>query len=308
MYRWLAACARGLHRALLPICLLVTVPSPAITPQKKPVILRNGEAVDLRGTIAIEHRGWNQFLVLRTPDPYALVPNAMVATLPVPHPVVHEFGLTLAGQDDRLASLAGKTIRVSGRLQFAPESPALWNGTMVWATVAGLPGGGYLDPKRPEPGVPLTVHRYTATTTLRPGRWARTYTARDLETRRPLTQTNLAGCRPAPEGDVLNCSCSDGFRPYAAALHTAGATLKPTMTGTFARFAVGDPGTTPIIAEVECARVSAATPVSAARQRPDGADTGTSAMSSRSPDGAEPSSDTTPQTNSGPTPKDQPHP
>lgn len=245
--------------------LLAAAAAHAITPQNKPVILRNGQTVDLRGTLAVQHRGWKQFLVLRTTDPYALAPDAVVATYPIPHPVTREFGLTLAGQDDHLAHLAGKAVRVSARLQFTPESPYLWNGTLLWATVVALPSGEYLDPRLPEPGLPLSVRRYTATATLRPAAWTRTYTARDLETRKPLTRPNLAGCSVSGGGDVLNCACTDGFRPTSAVLHTAFGDRNAAMVSSFAQFSVGDPASTPITAELECARTA---PASASRQLP----------------------------------------
>ena len=237
-----------LLRTLLTLTLLTALPPFSVA--QDPHTLENGDTVDLRGTLLIKRRGWSEFLVLHTMAPYRLTPDSGDP----PQDPVQELGITLSGQDDLLARSAGKAIRVTGRLQLASTSGFYWNGTLVWANTIALSNGEYLNPKIPEPGLPLAIHHYTASATLQPKLWPRLYTARDVDTHRSLSTPNLAGCRVNGAGDVLNCFCSDGFRPAKGLLHTAAGTAPATMHETFAQFMLEAPADTPITAEVECTR------------------------------------------------------
>ena len=239
--------ARLCRRYLLTLVLSATITLSAVA---QTPVLHDGDQIDLRGMLVIKRSDWSEFLVLRTARPYRLLPSAEA---PSPE-LIQEFGLTLPGQDDLLARSAGKPIRVSGRLQLAEASPYYWNGTLIFATAVALPGGNYLGPKLPDPGLPITIRRYTASATLQPKLWPRLYTARDLDTHRPLSTPNLAGCRVSGGGDVLNCFCRDGFQPTRSLLHTAAGAQPGTMSGSFVQFALPAPADTPVTAEVECAR------------------------------------------------------
>ena len=240
--------------ALLTLAVSATLPLGAITPA--PRVLLDGDVVDLRGTLRIERRGWNELLVLHTAIPYRLSSEA-AGDAPDPHSgPVQDIGLTLPGQDDLLARFAGKSIRVSGRLQLAPASPYAWNGSLVFAITIALPNGDYLNPKLPDPGLALSIRHYVASATLQPRLWPRLYTARDADTHRPLPTPNLAGCHVNGTGDVLNCFCTDGFHASRGLLHTAADTQTATITPTSARFTLPEPATTPITAEVDCIRTT----------------------------------------------------
>ena len=239
---------------LVPLALLALLVPPAFSQASR--VLHSGDQVDLRGTLVIKRRGWSEFLVLHTATPYTLAPMDVPdapkeASSREP---VQEIGITLSGQDDLLARSAGKPIRVSGRLQLVDASPFLWNSTLLWATAVALPTGDYVSPRLPEPGLPLTVHHYVASATLQPRLWPRLYTARDVDTHRPLSTPNLAGCRVSGAGDMLNCSCSDGFRPAGGVLHAITGTSPALMTGAFAQFTLPPPADIPVTADVECTR------------------------------------------------------
>ena len=239
--------ARLCRSFLLTLALSATITLSAVA---QTPILHDGDQIDLRGMLVIKRSNWSEFLVLRTARPYRLLPSAEAAS----PDSIQEFGLTLPGQDDLLARSAGRPIRVSGRLQLAQASSYCWNGTLIFATTVALPGGNYLSPRPPDPGLPLSVRRYSASATLQPKLWPRLYTARDLDTHRSISIPNLAGCRVSGGGDVLNCFCSDGFQPTRSLLHTAAGAQSGTMSQSFVQFALPTPADTPVTAEVECAR------------------------------------------------------
>ena len=108
------------------------------------VPLADGDAATVGGTLTVQHRGKEQFLVLQSPTPYSLVHDHQAGE----HAgkIIRDIPIHLAGHDADLLPLVGQTLTAKGHLEFQAAGNS-WNGALLQATVVVLPGGHQLHSK-----------------------------------------------------------------------------------------------------------------------------------------------------------------
>jgi hypothetical protein len=102
---------------------------------QQPRSLIDGASVQLVGTVGLEPRGNNTYIVIKPSQPYTALFDD------TDHRRVQEIGLTLDGQWDALKALVGQKVSASGVIQLEPNSPYYLNGTLIVAKSIRL----YLD-------------------------------------------------------------------------------------------------------------------------------------------------------------------
>jgi hypothetical protein len=103
--------------------------------------LNDGAHILLVGTVGLEWRGNNAYIVIKPSQPYTAMFDR------TDHRRVQEIGLTLDGQWDSLKALVGQKVSVSGVIQLEATSPCYLNGTLIVAKLIRLPNGSVLTPK-----------------------------------------------------------------------------------------------------------------------------------------------------------------
>jgi len=225
--------------------------------QTQALPLVDGSQVTVQGRLAIEHRGWSTYLVIKTAAPYRAMfdPNESTPK------IVHEIGLTLTWQGEALAAEAGKSVTAGGKVQLEPVSPYYWNGALLVADRVSLADGRVLKPMA-DPVVPGGVKRYLATVTFVPGKFSRMRSAVDLGTNAPLPDARVDGCSLNGGGDVLNCSCVDGFAPTQSGVVPRALTVGEItqlrkanlISADMAQLGIPEDATHPFTVQVVCAR------------------------------------------------------
>lgn len=239
-----------MRRLTLGIVLLMICVS---TSSQQPRALVDGAPIQLDGTIGLEYRGNNAYIVIKPGQPYTAVFDD------TDHRKVQEIGLTLDGQWDAVKALVGQKVSVSGVVQLEPISPYYLNGALIVAKSIRLATGSVLTPKpyKPvEPPAGLTRFHSLITFTPRASeRW--TYkTWDDNGNLLPGAQDYLS-CGLNGPGDVMNCYCPAGFAFTATGTVRDGHFTKTADSQEgfhFAQFGIADPVRRSVSEAVECTR------------------------------------------------------
>jgi hypothetical protein len=225
--------------------------SSSLSQQPRP--LNNGAHIQLAGTVGLELRGNNAYIVIKPSHPYTAVFDD------TDHRRVQEIGLALDGQWDSLKALVGQKVSVSGVIQLEPTSPYYLNGTLIIAKSITLANGSVLTPKpynRVE--IPASLSQFHALVTFAPRaseRW--TYKAWDNNGRLLSGSQGYLSCSLNGPGDVMNCFCPDGFAFTATGAVSDGHFTKtdaPQDGFDFAQFDIADPVGRSVSEAVECTR------------------------------------------------------
>ena len=220
---------------------------------QNPRSLVNGASIQVTGTVGLELRGNNAYIVLKPAQSYTAVFDE------TDHRRVNEIGLTMDGQWDALKALAGRKVSVSGVIQLEAVSPYYLNGTLIVAKSIRLANGTALMPKPHQAvEVPATVTRFHSLVTFAPrasNRWIYK-TWDDKGNVLPRSQDYLS-CSLNGPGDVMNCYCATGFASTATGTIRDGHFTKtaPPLEGfDFAQFSIAEPVRGSVNEVVECTR------------------------------------------------------
>jgi hypothetical protein len=242
--------SEGMRRLTLGFVLLL-VCSSSLSQQPRSLI--DGLPIQLVGTIGLEPRGNNNYIVIKPSQPYTALFDD------TDHRRVNEIGLTLDGQWDALKALVGQKVSVSGVIQLEPTSPYYLNGTLVVAKSIRLANGSVLTPEPYKPiELSASLTRFHTLVTFAPRAFERwTYrTWGDNGHLLPGSQDYLS-CRLNGPGDVMNCYCPAGFAFTATGTVSDGhftKTAVPQDGFDFAQFSLADPVRHSISEAVECTR------------------------------------------------------
>ena len=220
---------------------------------QQPRSLIDGAPIQLVGTVGLEPRGNNSYIVIKPGQPYTAIFD------PTDHRNVREIGLTLDGQWDSLKALVGKKVSVSGVIQLEPTSPYYLNGTLIVAKSIRLANGSVLTPKPyKHVELPASLTQFHSLVTFAPRaseRW--TYKTWDNNGNLLPNSQGYLSCRLNGPGDVMNCYCPDGFVFTATGRVSDGHFTKieaPQDGFDFAQFLIADPVRHSVSEAVECTR------------------------------------------------------
>jgi hypothetical protein len=220
---------------------------------QQPPSLVDGAPIQLIGTVGLEPRGNNTYIVIKPGQPYtAVFDNADRRR-------VMEIGLMLEGQWASLKALVGQKVSVSGVIQLEPTSPYYLNGTLIVAKSIRLANGSVLTPRPYDVAeLPASLTQSHSLVTFAPGaadRW--TYKTWDNNGHLLPTSQGYLSCRLNGAGDVMNCSCPAGFAFTAKGTISDGhftRTEAPEEGFEFAQFLIEDPVRRSVSEAVECSR------------------------------------------------------
>jgi hypothetical protein len=171
-----------------------------------------GQPFSVKGKLQIRYRGWAIFL-----------------TVPLEHRTLADLGsqgakyvtaiqLQSEGNWKLLAKHAGEVVEATGKLQMgAPSSAAYWNGVMLQAESVKLADGSTLQAQaHPSSRIPQGIGSYMVTVIMQPNHaeWPRE--ALEIGPGTTLPDADVDGCTLGGAGDVMNCTCSEGFEPVRA--------------------------------------------------------------------------------------------
>jgi hypothetical protein len=220
---------------------------------QQPRSLIDGASIQLVGTVGLEPRGNNTYIVIKPSQPYTALFDD------TDHRRVQEIGLTLDGQWDALKALVGQKVSASGVIQLEPNSPYYLNGTLIVAKSIRLANGSILIPKPYKPlELPASLTRFHSLVTFAPRaseRW--TYKTWDDNGHLLSGSLDYLSCGLNGPGDVMNCYCPAGFAFTATGTVSDGhftKTAAPQDGFDFAQFFIADPVRRSVSKTVECAR------------------------------------------------------
>ena len=193
--------------------------SPAV-PEAPPVLvapqphIAAGQPFSVKGKLQVRYRGWAIFL-----------------TVPLEHRTLADLGsqgakyvtaiqLQSEGNWKLLAKHAGEIVEATGELQMGSASSAgYWNGVMLQAESVKLADGSTVQPQaHSSHEIPDGVGSYMVTVTMQPNHVEWPHVAVEIGPGTPLPDAEVEGCTLGGVGDVLNCSCSEGFEPVRAGI------------------------------------------------------------------------------------------
>jgi hypothetical protein len=215
--------------------------------------LVDGSPIHLVGTVGLEPRGNNAYIVIKPSQSYTAVFDSRDRRR------VREIGITLDGQWGSLRALVGQKVAVSGVVQLEPNSPYYLNGTLIVAKSIRLANGSILTPK-PHDAVILPpslteFHTLVTFSPKAPEIW--TYKTWDNNDHRLSSSHGYLWCSLNGPGDVMNCFCPTGFAFTATGTISAGHLTNaeaPQDGMDFAQFLIPDPVHGSVSEAVECTR------------------------------------------------------
>jgi hypothetical protein len=220
---------------------------------QQPRSLIDGAPIQLVGTVGLELRGNNAYIVIKPGQPYTAQFDD------TDHRKVQEIGLTLDGQWDALKALVDQKVSVSGVIQLEPNSPYYLNGTLIEAKSIRLANGTVLIPK-PYKAIelPASLIQFHSLVTFAPRaseRW--TFKTWDDNGNLLSGSQDYLSCSLNGPGDVMNCFCHAGFAFTATGTVRDGHFTKTTAPQDgfdFAQFDIADPVRHSVSEAVECTR------------------------------------------------------
>jgi hypothetical protein len=215
--------------------------------------LVDGAHIRIAGLLMVEQRENRQFVMVKTKESYLAIFDADDAKQ------VRELGVELNGRQTELKALAGEQVIVSGKLQLESTSPYYFNGVLIVADSVRAEGSAALLPKMPQksPPLPEELKQYRATVTFSAKKDTFLVKAWNIDGKPLASGPPYLSCGLNGPGDVMNCDCSDGFKPVAVERGDIQSFAKSeTVTGdwSFAQFSLPDPAKVPVIRTVTCAR------------------------------------------------------
>jgi hypothetical protein len=220
---------------------------------QQPPSLTDGAAIQLVGTIGLERRGNNAYIVIKPGQPYEAVFDTSDRRS------VQEIGLALDGGWDSLKALVGQRVSVSGVIQLEPISPYYLNGTLILAKSVRLANGSILTPKLQINSVlPDSLTRFHSLVTFAPRASERfTYMTWDTQGHLLPSSQKYLSCGLNGPGDVMNCYCPDKFA-FTGKGKVSGShftkTEAPQDGFDFAQYLIADPVRHSVSEAVECSR------------------------------------------------------
>jgi hypothetical protein len=218
---------------------------------QEPSSLVNGAHIQVVGTVGLERRGNNAFIVIKPGQPYTAVFDD------TDRRGVLEIGLALDGQS--LNTLVGQKVSVAGVIQLEPASPYYLNGTLIIATSIRLANGSVLTPKPYDHvELPARVTQFHSLVKFAPRtskRW--TYKTWDKNGSLLPSSWSYLSCSLNGAGDVMNCYCADGFDFTATGTVSNGHFSKtdgPQEGFDYAQFGIGYSVRRSVSQAVECTR------------------------------------------------------
>jgi hypothetical protein len=241
------------------LCCLIYSLTCCTCPAQQPYKLIDGAAIKLVGTIQLEQRGNNSYLVIQSGKSYEAVFDSDDRRR------VREIGISMDGQSKALKALVGQRITVSGVLQLEPVSPYYLNGTLILAKSIRLQNGSVLLPKTEVVvTLPANLTQFQVQVTFSPHASERfTYEAWDSDGHLLPAARDYLSCQLNGPGDVMNCYCADGFA-FTGTGEIAGGHLSkfeaPQDGFDFAQFAIDDPVRHYVREAVQCTRKATIAP------------------------------------------------
>ena len=243
-----------MRRFWLPAVVLLLT-TPGIQGQSSPTPLQDGQQVTITGTLVMEPANRLQFVTVKTAAAFVPVFKGVRGSKDEQGEVLHEIGL--AGYHDYALLYAhrGQTVTVAGGMSTDNASPYFWHGTRLEAKSIRLSGGkDLLGERRAREPIAIDTGSYEATAVL-PGDlstpWV--YSANG----RVEMEGRFLSCSSNGGGDVVNCSCADGFHPVSGESLIRGRREKAGLFKdmSFAQFGVGEEQKPPEVRlSVTCSR------------------------------------------------------
>jgi hypothetical protein len=211
-------------------------PSPATPPAAAPAPsplpskphLKDNQPFTLKAEMQNKYKGWGRY-----------------STLPLETKTIADLGdqgakyvkaieLRCEGNNALLLQHSGETVEATGKLHMDGASPYYWNGVVLQADTVKLADGTVLQAHPAEPvKAPAGVESYLVTVTMQPHKANWPHETVDLAAGKKLPKQDLAtydGCNLNGGGDMLNCSCVDGFVPVRAGVVPAALDAKDVQT------------------------------------------------------------------------------
>jgi len=239
-----------MRRLTLGFVLLVTCGSSL---SQQPRSLIDGALIQLSGTVGLELRGNNDYIVIKPSQPYIAVFDE------TDHRRVREIGLALDGQWDSLKALVGQKVSASGVVKLEPNSPYYLNGALIDAKSIRLANGSVLTPKPySRVDLPASLIQFHTLVTFAPRaseRW--TYKTWDKNGHLLPGSQDYLVCGLNGPGDVMNCYCPEGYAFTAKGTIRNGQFTKteaPDEGFNFAQYGIADPVRHWVSVAVECTR------------------------------------------------------
>ena len=167
--------------------------------------LRDSAQFKISGTLLLKHRGYSSYLVIKMDSSCRAIFDATDQRL------VHEIGLSLRGQSDKLKQHLGERITAEGKLVLEPVSPYYYNGVALQAEAVHLPGGNILparDTEQVAPILPSETKQYYAKVIFQPSIAKFTYQAWNLDRHALTPAQDYLSCSLNGSGELLNCYCA----------------------------------------------------------------------------------------------------
>ncbi|MGI4755610.1 MAG: hypothetical protein ACRYGF_02040 [Janthinobacterium lividum] len=217
---------------------------------QQPIGLRNGERVVLQGTLTMEPAGRLQFVTVKTGGSY--VPVFKEASgKERSGETLHEISLSGYSDYNLLYAHRGQQVTVTGKMMTDEATPYFWHGTRLQVDSILTANGIDLRGTAQKSGVAVDVGLYHGGLTL-PADLAAPWRY-NMEGQ--PTRERYLSCSSNGGGDVVNCTCAQGFHPIETKSSvkdsaTQNQALKDMQV---AQFAVGDDARA-VVLSITCSR------------------------------------------------------
>lgn len=199
---------------------------------QQPSVLHNGQQITLRGTLVMRPGGRLQFAAVATAGAYITRDMSRMQT------AIHELGLSGYNRYDMLYAHRGQAVTVRGTVITNDASPYYLRGASVKVSSIRLANGTDVMGSPHATGhIAVDVGQYRASVVL-PADLAQPwqYSAHGA----PDTEQQFLSCGSNGGGDVVNCSCAQGFHALHAESSTRGVSTHVFGESQTAQFGVGE--------------------------------------------------------------------
>ena len=217
---------------------------------QKPVFVKQGQETTISGQLSIKSHGWQRFFVLQTQIHYSLDLDPLEDG-PITR---HEIAFYLSGRTEEVERLAGQSVTVAGPLALNGSSPYYWNGTMLQAHRLESASGLVLLAKQKSPDAdawrdgPKT---FVAVIKMLPNKMLPQYSLLSVSSQAGPIQGFSCGVNGG--GDLLNCSCPDGYEASRVGKVSNGRFVHTSRVDVL-QLDIGEDSTRPVTVAAECTR------------------------------------------------------